>query len=194
MVMRITTEFNGLQGTPYYSTLSYQPPTEDAAAADAAATAQAAFWGACDTVISSGLNWTTGPVVQVINLAGELVDEFVIPGGGIIGAGGDSMNAAPLSTQGLVRWSTGLIVGGRRLRGRTNVPGVTETGTQSGRPTTTYTGVLQAAANDLVAADVGLAVWSRPNDEANPPKGGAAAAVTGASVWDQWAVLRSRRD
>lgn len=93
----------------------------------------------------------------------------------------------PLSTQGLIRWRTGFYAGGREVRGRTFIPGMTESNSTDGKPTTglpgSLTGVAQSLVND---ASSELVVYSRSK--------AASAAVVSATCWDNWAVLRSRRD
>jgi membrane-associated protease RseP (regulator of RpoE activity) len=93
----------------------------------------------------------------------------------------------PWQSQWLVRWRTGVYVGGREVRGRTFIPGPTVNGQLSGIPTSAAITALDTAsttlANDATAA---LAVWSKAR--------GVAENVSAASTWNRFASLRSRRD
>lgn len=101
--------------------------------------------------------------------------------------GTDTGDQLPVMTQGLVRWRTGVFVGGREVRGRTFVPSPTEDKSTMGKPTALYTGGLQTAAQAMADDEAaGLAVWSRARGQAHP--------VSTATVWSEWSGLRSRRD
>jgi hypothetical protein len=122
---------------------------------------------------------------------GELQQIFATTGSGVI-TGGVNTATIPRAAQGLIRWATDDIVNGRQVRGRTFIPGipatqVTDTGLLSAAAITQYGG----EANELLTAlDALLVVWHRPNAEGP----GSEHAVTSASVWDNLAVLTSRRD
>jgi hypothetical protein len=97
--------------------------------------------------------------------------------------------AAPAGAR--VHWNTDAIVSGRRLRGRTFiVPIATAAYDTNGTLTSTFRTALQSAANTFITsggtANVEVSVWS--------PTHGVQADVTSASVPDEAAILRSRRD
>lgn len=149
-----------------------------------------AFWEAARSGISSQVSIAVQNTVDEIDGTGALVQQYVgtaVPGkqGGAAGA------TLPPATQGLLRMTTPTVVGGRRLRGRLFIPGPVS-GPEGG-----VTAPEQAYINDINAAGAGLiagaeaaqqrwVVWSRKNASYAP--------VTGTTVWNKYAVLRSRRD
>jgi len=186
-MLRITTEFSGtLQGTPYFNQLYFGGDTSGEA--DAASAAVAAWWVAMEDAFSLLLTWTINTEAEFVDeVTGQITGIETVPGGtGIGDATGDALSPA---SQGLVRWRTGVFVAGKEIRGRTFIPGPTEDVNQLGHPSAGYLPLVNTAAADLITAASGgggLVVWSRTH--------GQAAAVATGSVWNQWAVLRSRRD
>jgi hypothetical protein len=87
----------------------------------------------------------------------------------------------------LIKWRTGIYLAGREIRGRTFIPGLDAFTNAEGVVDTT---VHDALSDDLATWLGGLSapplIWSRTH--------GDSAAVAAAEVWDQFAVLRSRRD
>lgn len=102
---------------------------------------------------------------------------------------GGSADILPPTVQGLIRWKTGLVVAGRRLRGRTFLPGFLESLNQSNG---TPSGTLVAAVNALTSTYISgtgaapLVVYG--------PTHHAFSEVDSGDMWTQWASLRSRRD
>lgn len=183
-MLRVRTQWNGEQGAPYLSTMFFAGTSEDDALA--AVTAVNAYWGFLNPVISDALSWVVeGSVASIDEEDGHLLD--VLEVGSIGGTGADSGDVLPYAIQGLARWLTGHVLGGRVLRGRNFIPGPTETSNTDGRPTSSYIAKVVAGGAILMAdADTTLVVWSRQNQ--------AAFEVTGLNCWGQWAELRSRRD
>lgn len=122
---------------------------------------------------------------------GALQEVFDASGSSVI-TGGVSGQACPRASQALIRWNTSDISGGRQVKGKTFIPGVpaaalTDAGGLSADVVTQFT----TAASTLIDASGSLlVVWHRPVDGA----GGSEHRVTNASVWDQLAMLTSRRD
>jgi hypothetical protein len=179
------TTITGVTGSPYVSTQYFTGSTDSEAAS--AASAVGAFFTSIKQKWPTTMSFMVEPFCDVINDAtGELVAIANI-GGGVSGTGTSAGVPLPWATQGLLRLSTGTVVGGRLLRGRIFVPGTTEIDSDVGVPTATYTGALTTAYAALVTALPGkLRIWSRTN--------GTSALVSSASPWNQFAVLRSRRD
>lgn len=99
-----------------------------------------------------------------------------------------SNNTAPVpqAAQALVRWRTGVYVSGREIRGRTFIPGLAlATSSASGELASATAAAITTAAQQLLE-DSGIGIWS--------PTRGQIALVTSASVWSEFAVMRSRRD
>jgi hypothetical protein len=128
---------------------------------------------------------------EVVNLAedGTLTAVFpVTPPTSVPGSGTGNYSRA---AGGRVDWSTGVIVGGRRLTGRTYlVPLISNAFDADGLVSSTVQGGLTTAGNDLIAAmnsaGIPLQVWSRKN--------AASHVAISASAPPNGAILRSRRD
>ena len=73
-----------------------------------------------------------------------------------IGSGTIDSEELPQATQGLIRWSTGTIAGGRRLQGHTFIPGTTENMSDNGVPSSTLLGKYQTAADLLATSPDGV--------------------------------------
>jgi len=95
----------------------------------------------------------------------------------------------PDTSQMLVQWRTGTIVGGRFLRGRTFVPALGIGQTSGGNVIPSAMASAVAASNALVASSAALQVWHRPISGS----GGSAVPATSSSIWSEFAFLRRRR-
>lgn len=185
---RVRTVFDGMQGAPWLNTLYFD---QGGGTAQQAVTAVGNFWGAVDALIDSEVNWRTEADVTDINpLTGQPTS--VIQTTPVTGTGAAVGDALPVATQALVRWRTGFFSNGRERRGRTFVPALVEASGDNGKLLAASQTTIQTAAAALIA-DVNsiLVVWSRPD---LPTLNGGFSAVTASSVWEQFAVLRSRRD
>ena len=178
---RVRTIFSGVQGTPYFSNLYFG----DSSLSNACVTAVSTFFADMDGVISDALSWTTqGTVVTIDPITGDITDSEDVTGQN--GFGADTGEDLPFANQALIRWHTGEYIAGRELRGRLFVPGMTIVADDNGTllPSTLLT--IQNAADGLIAAGQNMLMWSKTHGETR--------AVTSANVWEQFAVLRSRRD
>lgn len=186
LMLRVTTVFSGVAGTPYYSSQFFGGSTEGEAVA--AAQAVDDFWGALQINIWGVLQANQLPeVAQIDPATGQQIDAFPVD----VEETDFTANQEPLpwATQGLIRLRTNTFVGGRRLQGRIFVPGLQEVNSIGGNPDASVLTALGNAANILAtngSTAGGLVVYSRTHQQA--------AAVTSVSVWNRWAVLRSRRD
>lgn len=109
----------------------------------------------------------------------------------VSGAGSSSSNSqVPLASQVLVRFLTGAYAGGRQVRGRLFLPYFISSNMDVGSGgvvAATVTNVNTHFNTYLTAfAPNGAVVYSRKN--------GTGYAISAASTWNQWAVMRSRRD
>lgn len=148
--------------------------------------AVAGFLNDIHAEISSSLTWATEPEVDTLNTAtGVLEDVTSVTTYTDNGELGDSV--LPLTTQGLVRWTTGIITSGRALKGHMFVPGMTEVANAGGNPTSTVQTAIQADVDEFLAGATGFfSIWSRTH--------GVLASVTAGSMAPTWAYLSSRRD
>jgi len=93
------------------------------------------------------------------------------------------------ATQILIQWRCSVIHNGRFVRGRTFLPGISSPQLSGGNVLAATVSSLATAGQTLATSGAGLQVWSRPISGA----GGLASDVTGATVWNEFAVLRQRR-
>lgn len=195
--LRVQTVISGSTGAPWLNTLCFEADILDDG--QDAADAVAAFWGSVDALMDSTTSWVVQPTVVEINEAtGNPVAFHTVSGGTGTGAVADI--SLPYATQGLIRLFTGSVVNHHQVRGRIYVPGLTRNNLAEGTLNSTGISALDAAAEALIAdADSSLVVWARPVDaehatEHSPERVGTIHPVVAAQVWDQFAVLTSRRD
>jgi len=188
-IYRVRTSIVGLQGAPYLSTHYF---AESGGTAAQAATAVSTFWTALAARVADQASGQVESSVSTLDETdGSLQGETAVTTDAINFS--NTGEHLPYATQGLIQWRTSNVVGKRIARGRTFVPGATEDAATFGYPNSTYVAALQTAASALIAnANCILVVWHRPT-EANPSSG-QVSPVSTATVWTQWAVLRSRRD
>lgn len=186
-MLRATAIWGTGPGTPYYTNMYYNGSTSGEAVFAHSATVD--LLTALQPHIVNDLAYTVlSEVAQIDPVSGDILATFVVPP--VNGVCSHVGAPAAWHTQGLIRWRTGVYVGGREIRGRTFVPGVPASYMLDGNPSVSYLnnvlGVAQAhlANVDTVAAG-GAAVWS--------PARGQSAAISTTSVWNRFAVLRSRR-
>jgi hypothetical protein len=183
-VLRVRTDLETTATNPMLSTMFF---TADVVTPAAARAAVGAFWGSLGSAMSQNVDWVVEHEVERINVeTGHLVS-VLTDSTDWIGSGTIDSEELPQATQGLIRWSTGTIAGGRRLQGHTFIPGTTENMSDNGVPSSTLLGKYQTAA-DLLATDDTDAnvIWSRRH--------GVAAIASSGRPWAEFAVLRSRRD
>ena len=184
-MIRIRPVMTGVPGTPWYTNMYFDL---DADAAQVSVDTVDAFWTALAGQINADVKWTVqGEVPQIDPATGNITNVVVVDSA--TGEGGFAANLLPRSAQGLITWRTGVFAGGREIRGRTFVPGMCIPAmTFDGKMSEAAQAELQEAADDLISAPGGssIGVWSRAN--------GVIEGATLAQVWDEFAVLRSRRD
>jgi hypothetical protein len=160
--------------------------TEDQTAASAAITAVGTFWTAMKAYISNQISYATHSQVDQLDNAGHPVGAFgTTPA---TGTGAQSGNMTPPAVQALAQWRTGHYVNYREIRGRTYIPGMVSVNINAnGQLATTFSTAFQSACNTLIGqTGAHLAVWSKR--WADPYQ------VISGQPWEQFAVLRSRRD
>jgi len=150
-----------------------------------AADATRAFWYAISNKIHTAYTMQVEPeVTEIADFTGHPIGVHTTVTAPVPGT--DSGQPLPPATQGLVKFQTGIYYNGRQLQGKLYVPGPTENLNTTGVPLPVYITDIAAAATTMIAdPNSDLLVFSRKNLNAN--------GVTGASVWSQWAILKSRR-
>jgi hypothetical protein len=152
--------------------------------------AWAAFLGSVDALLAGAASWTIRTDGRDLeDASGALLaawsDSTPFTGSG--GATGTSSGAD--AAQALVRWQTGVVVGGRFLQGRTFLPAVGSASIVSGNLTSASQTTIGNAAATLIGTGTGFGVWHRPVLGA----GGDFVEASGGSAWSELAVLRRRR-
>lgn len=184
-MLRIRTVFTGVAGTPYYSNL-YSNAGNDSGAAQAACADVADFWSTFRPSWVPQLRYEVQADVAVIDPATGGLTGAVL-GQQVTNIGTGSGELLPLFTQLLIGWNTGVVSGGRFVRGKCFVPGFTEANNDAtGRPDAPLKNLALTAAQKIVNSDSDFVVWSRKN--------GTVAPIASTQINGAWAVLRSRRD
>lgn len=181
---RVRTNLVGGSGSDQVSTMFFSSAASETA--QDAATAVRTFWYDMRGKVTSAYTATVEPEVFLIDQAtGEptgIESTTTTPVSFT-----DGTDKLPWVVQGLVQWTTGTFIGGRQVRGRTYIPGVTGAGNTNGIPNSDYLTALNTAAATLLGTTgVTLVVYSRKNHSAWP--------VVSRNAWQKWAELRSRRD
>lgn len=183
ILTKVRTVMTGVAGSPYYSNFYFADADDDAA--DCVAKVRA-FWVALNEQLRVGATVTFDPeVMRIDSETGDVV------GTGAYTAAAVPMNsvafALPPATQALVRLRTNTFNGGRRIQGRIYVPNLTTDWNTGGQVNSGKAATLTTAATALATGSgPQLVIYSRTYGTFGP--------VSTASVWNQFSVLRSRRD
>ena len=185
VIRRVSTVINGLAGGSGFLQMYF---TNVVGEAGATQTAVGQFWQGLTELLHTDL---TGQILAEQDLVEDTTGQIV----GTENTGADTTivfngagEFAPSATQMLCRWRTDTFIAGRRLQGRSFIPGITEA-MGSSVPGTTAISTLNAEAASLISdtsTSGPLRVFSRTHLTS--------AVVTSGSAWNQYAVLRSRRD
>lgn len=99
------------------------------------------------------------------------------------------------ATQALIQYQTDGIVEGKRVRGRTFIPGTPVDVLENGNLNAAHTAALATAALNLDTGNADLVIWARPKRDANGVliRPGSRHSVNGITVGSELAVLRRRR-
>ncbi len=184
VLLRVPVVWSGLSGLPGVSVLYWD------GGVSSVMTDITAFFDDIKAEFPSGLTWSIPNAGDNIDDAtGTLIGDWSTTGGGVVTAIGGS-GAYAAGTGARVRWNTGSIVDGRRLRGSTFlVPLLGAAYDGSGTINNSSLAVFQAAATALASTGA-LKVWSRPSPGGSD---GTSATVISGVVPDRVSSLRSRR-
>lgn len=190
MTLRVDTVITGLSGVPHYSRQIF--PGETLIEAEDAVDVVGTMWTNLATggtpLLSGGAKVDVQPEVTVFREdTGQPLAVLVTGGFSVTAA--PSGTTVPAASQGLVRLLTSDYIGSRRVKGKIFIPGIAVSNiTGDGLVGSTAQGAMEAAAQGLIGG--GVQIWSRPT----PERIGTVHDVASVDAWDQWAVLRSRRD
>lgn len=140
-----------------------------------------------DGAVVTGVTLRADPTVRTLDSAtGALTDEVTVTAPPVQPGTASPPQLADQTAM-LVRWSTGLVVGRRILRGRSYIPGIAASYSNNGQPSPANVDpivpLLQAWINGL---DSTFVIWSRTAGTTRP--------VTSASIAPFWASQKRRRD
>lgn len=189
-MIRVDTVLTGVVGSPYFNRLHFIGDTEEKAALCVGAVLT--MWGTLFNGVNPAIGRLTAKIddeVQVVDDAtGTVTDAFFLPTSPV-SPGSVTVDIIPNATQGLVRLNTTQFRNGRRVRGKIFFPCLNrQSQTADGNLGGTMPTLLEDAVEPLLGVD--LAVWSRPA----PGRVGDAVPVETITVWNEFAVLKSRRD
>lgn len=162
----------------------------DAPSVAAQRAALATFWADASEALNSNVDWQIEGAGRILDeatgaLVGTWADGAVLEGSGTASGAGIVANATML----LIRWRAPMIVRGRRLQGRTFIPGASSAASVGGEVEPLTVAGLTNSARALVDSGVGLGIWSRPAGTAP----GQFYEVNDADAWREFAVQRTRR-
>lgn len=188
---RYTVNWNASSGGPGTSTFHVQ--SDGPTAAQDAADAIRAMFNALIAMFPTDVSFSFPGEVLLINAPDNTLTG-VIPITAPASLTGTSSASYAAPTGARIRWITDGIVRGRRVTGTTFlVPLYSTAFTTDGTVSSTAITAIQGAVDTYLAStDYVPLVYSRPT--AASPTGGVYHAITGGSVPDRAAVLRSRRD
>ena len=185
---KVQTVLTGVAGSPYYMN-GYFDLTVGTAQdmIDAWHTFVVGAIGSDTSNYPTGALIRTDGTLQVVNPVDGAV-EALVTGAPQTSGGIGTGPVLPPSNQALVRWRTGIYVDRREVRGRTNIPAQFEAAsTVLGQVEPAYINGYTDRGQTLIDDEnTNFVVWSKKNGQWQP-------AVT-ASCWEQFAILRSRRD
>lgn len=191
-MLKVASIWTGASGLPGYTNLYFASDALVATAAVNAATAVKSIWTGLSTMLPSLVTVTVQLNVEEIeDTDGHLVADHTIALSGNAVTGTDSGSfSAPTGV--VSNWKTASIHHGHRVRGRTFFVPMANTiyqsdGTIASSP---LTSIRAAMTTYLAMPGTARVVWARPTASA----AGAQYPVTGFTVPDKAAVLRSRRD
>lgn len=194
-IMRIRATISGGQGLPGVFTLyangsTTTPSTPDAA--DVCARVRV-FTDAIKAYFHSSTTWQVQGQVDLLDPANaSLVGSLSVTAPAVV-TGTGSTRLPPASAV-LLQHNTGVIVAGRRQKGRSFISPLADAINSGGVPLAAAVTIIQNAANVMLTGTTSSVpvVWHRPLPLGIG--GGFATAVTGFTVAPYFAVLRSRRD
>lgn len=197
-VARVLVTWQGFQGAPGYTRLSFGNVT-DATTAKGATDATRAFFVAIGTLLRTGWTLTVSPVVELHDMdTGMLQSEInVTPAPVAVAGTGSAATPWAAGVGAYITWRTQGIFFGKRVKGRSYLVPLLGVADVDGSLLATAQTTIQSAADSLVnAAGADLIIWSRryAADGSGTQIQGAMNSVTVASVPDKTGILRSRRD
>lgn len=195
-IFRVTARWGGFPGAPGYSNFYFSSGFLDGGVlgdeAQLLADRVSSAFGELSSTLPAGVTIDVDSEVPVIDSDSGTIQSFntIDPPAQVVGSTGSAF-AGPAGA--VVTWRTSDLRNGRRIRGRTFLVPIGSASYQDdGTLDSTRFEFLRGFADILVGGtgEGDLGVWSRPVNGS----GGVFATVTGYTIPDMVAVLRSRRD
>lgn len=183
----ITATWLGIPGAPGYSKFRFSGNLSSGEATAAAGRVSTMF-SSIRGLLPATCSVNFAAVAQVFDFDSQLVSEVALdpPPTAVLGQAVGNYSGA---TGAVINWVTSTIAQGRRVRGRTFIVPLAAGFDTSGSLGATTITAIQGAAQTLAEGSPGLVIVKRPPGAVVGEYG-----VTGASVPDRAAILRSRRD
>lgn len=199
MMLKTTTRWEGFVGAPGYTNFYWGVSDPIQAGVDGAHQKADTFFGNLGNICPSVVTWTTLGAVEVINSLDGKLQSIETATAGNTQRGGVKVGVYSAPSGAVISWQTAGIHRARRVRGRTFiVPLDGGAYDPDGSLSVGTINALKVAAGTLSSAGPTHLVYARPHrTKTIPPvvtNDGDAFAVTGYTVADRTAVLRSRRD
>ena len=198
LIARVKLRWTGLNGAPGYSVFHFrdfvgaEPTVPDV---QAAVDKVDAFAGIVRSLLLPGLSLPTMADVDILDEAtGQLENTLnAVPDPAVTGAAPAGTMAGGAGA--VITWRSGLVRNGRRLRGRTFIVPIASSqyeanGTLTASALTNLNNAAAGLTNPAGGSDLGI--WGRPSGPGAAD--GIWGVVSGHSVPDMAAILRSRRD
>lgn len=184
---QITALWQGISGSPGYTRINFTGSLDSSSAATAAQN-MATLFDAIKAYLPSTAAVSWDGIAQVFDGQGQLTGEVAYtPPSTVSGTSGGAYSAA---SGAVINWLTDVFRSGRRFRGRSYLVPLTSAAYEND-------GSLSPAALTVIRDAAATFASSSPNAAifgGSAARGWATATVTGSSVPDRVAVLRSRRD
>lgn len=185
---RVETVVTGVAGSPYYFVGHFDALSGSAdQMVDAWHTFVTGSTDGTSDLLPAGSNADTNGTLNLINpTTGDVVGQLL---GTTRSSGGVRTDPKlPPSNQILTHWRTGIYAGGREIRGKTfRSPCYESDSAANGQLDAAVAVGYRSLAIDLIDdANTTFVIWSKKNGQWQPP--------LSATIWQQFAVLRSRRD
>lgn len=149
-----------------------------------------AFLSPLGNRLGNGVRWSIDVSGKELDtrtgqLTGEWSDGPAYDGGGSDGGGQAVANA----TSALIRWGTNTVSGGRRVRGRTFIPGLSVSQLTNGELGSAAQTAFNESAQNMLSDGVDFGIWHRPTQNS----GGNLSLVVSGAAWRELATQRRRR-
>lgn len=195
----VRTEWSGTSGGPGLSQMAVYVGgggTPTSTQAQSAVNAVRTFWSSIASYLPNELTLQVQPNMDTYDELTNTLTGTVTAGTAPATVAGSSSSTYAAGCGLKVDWNTGVVLGGRRVVGRTYIVPIASVcydndGTLATTPKDTITTAANTLLTSLSTGGLNMGVWTKPGGVNSVP---GITAVTGATVKDKTAILRGRRD